>query len=60
MSASEKELDDLMYSSEYAEFIMENCHGERTICNGDTLIQAQEDLYLWSAFLESIGNCSEI
>jgi hypothetical protein len=53
--ASERELDELSYSSEYAEFIMANCHGERIICNGDTLIQAQEEFYLWEEFLESQG-----
>jgi hypothetical protein len=34
---------------------MDNCHGDRVICNGDTLIQAQEDFYLWEEFLESRG-----
>lgn len=43
------ELDD-----EYAEYIMNNCHGERIICNGDTLLEAQESHYLLEAFLESI------
>ena len=43
------ELDD-----QYAEYIMENCHGERVICNGDTLIEAMEDLYLLESFKESI------
>jgi hypothetical protein len=53
--ATGSELDELSYSSEYAEYIMDNCHGERVICNGDTLIQAQEDFYLWEEFLESVG-----
>ena len=53
--ATSSELDELSYSSEYAEYIMDNCHGERVICNGDTLIQAQEDFYLWEEFLESVG-----
>jgi hypothetical protein len=35
----------------YAEYIMEHCGGDRIICNGDTLIAAQEDGYLWDAFL---------
>jgi len=50
---TEAELDDLQYSEEYAQFIMDNCGGERVICNGDTLTQAMEDGYLWEAFLES-------
>jgi hypothetical protein len=53
--ATGAELDELSYSAEYAEYIMDNCHGERVICNGDTLIQAQEDYYLWEEFLESVG-----
>lgn len=52
---SEQELDDLRYSNEYAEYIMEHCQGDRVICNGDTLIEAMEDGYLWEAFLESKG-----
>jgi hypothetical protein len=52
---SEFDLDDLRMSEEYAEFIMNNCHGERVICNGDTLTVAMEDGYLWDAFLESKG-----
>jgi len=55
MCVAEQELDDLQYSEEYAEFIMDNCHGERVICNGHTLTVAMEDGYLWDAFLESKG-----
>jgi hypothetical protein len=43
------DLDD-----EYAEYIMKHCHGERVICNGSTLLEAQEDGYLLEAFLESL------
>ena len=53
--ATSSELDELAYSSEYAEYIMDNAAGERIICNGDTLIQAQEDFFLWENFLESRG-----
>ena len=53
--ATSSELDELSYSSEYAEYIMDNCYGDRIICNGDTLIRAQEDYYLWEEFLESRG-----
>lgn len=45
----------LQWSSEYAEFIMNNCGGERIICNGDTLIDAIEDGYLFDEFVQSIG-----
>lgn len=47
---------DLMYDnsyelfSEHAQYIMENCHGERVICNGDMLIVAQEEGYLYEDF----------
>lgn len=48
-------LDDLQYSDMYAEYIMENSKGDRAICNGDMLIEAMEEGYLWEEFLESIG-----
>jgi hypothetical protein len=35
---------------EHMEYIMENCQGERAICNGDSLIEAQEDGYLYEDF----------
>ena len=35
---------------EYMEYIMENCHGERVICNGDALIVASEEGYLYEEF----------
>lgn len=56
---NDTELDELNYSDEYAEYIMENAAGERVICNGDTLLQAQEDGYLFNKFLESLGFCME-
>ena len=34
----------------HMEYIMENCHGDRTICNGDSLIIALEDGYLYEDF----------
>lgn len=43
------ELDD-----DYAEYIMDNCGGERVICNGHTLLDAMEDGYLADAFLASL------
>jgi hypothetical protein len=52
---SSERLDELMFSSDYAEYIMDNCHGDRVICNGDTLLTAQEDMYLWEDFLYSKG-----
>ena len=49
---SESDLDDLMYSEEYAEYIMEHAAGDRLICNGDTLTIAMEDGYLFDDFIE--------
>lgn len=49
---------DTKYDADYAlqdlhmEYIMENCHGERAICNGDDLIVAVEEGYLYEAFRE--------
>ena len=31
---------------------MVNCGGERVICNGDTLIEAMEDGYLFDEFVQ--------
>ena len=47
------QIDDLMYSNEYAEFIMEHGKGDRVICNGHLLLEAMEDGYLFDEFLES-------
>jgi hypothetical protein len=49
------DIDDLQGSSEYAEYIMEHAAGDRIICNGDTLVIAMEDGYLFDDFLDSIG-----
>lgn len=44
------EVGDL--DNEYAEYIMDNHHGERVICNGDTLIEAMESFFLLDEFKE--------
>lgn len=49
------DFDSLATSQEYSEFIMRNCCGDRVICNGDQLLLAMEDGYLWSEFCASIG-----
>jgi hypothetical protein len=41
--------DEDMYAL-YMEYILENCQGERPIGNGDMLIEAAEDGYLYEAF----------
>lgn len=53
--AMEYGIDELMYSDEYADFIMSNGDGTRLICNGDMLIEAMESGYLFEEFLDSIG-----
>lgn len=49
-------IDDMQYSPEYAEYIMEHSKGDRIICNGDTLTQAMEDGYLFKEFSEHQKN----
>lgn len=49
-------VDVLYYSDEYADYIMRNYDpSERLICDGDTLLEAQEDFYLFEEFLASKG-----
>ena len=48
-SLSNREIDSLGESDEYAEFIMAN--GDRLICNGNMLLEAMEDGYLFDEFL---------
>ena len=48
---SNKEIDRLGDSEDYANYIMENCKGDRVICNGDMLLDAIEDGYLFDEFL---------
>lgn len=52
---TDQQLEDLSYSSEYAEYIMNNGdNSERNIHNGDSLLLAMEDGYLFDEFLESL------
>lgn len=46
---------ELMSSNEYAEYIYEHSAGDRAIGNGDALICAMEEGYLFDSFLESRG-----
>lgn len=59
------EFDALYDSSDdlvtlHCDYIMENCHGERAIGNGDMLINAMEDGYLYEEFRDAsilyVGN----
>lgn len=47
--------EDLCYSIEYAQYIMNNCGGDRLICDGDMLTIAMEELYLFEQFLEHLS-----
>ena len=51
---TEEQLEEFMYSEAYAEFIMENSKGDRVICNGHMLLDAQEHGYLFDEFLISL------
>jgi len=52
---TEAEAYDLWEGEGYAEYIMEHSAGDRIICNGDTLLDAMEDNYLWEDYLDSLG-----
>ena len=41
-------------NDEYADYIMNNCLGDRLICDGDMLIEAMEDFYLFDDFKDSL------
>jgi hypothetical protein len=56
-SLSNKELDRLSESDEYANFIMANCNRDRVIYNGDSLLCAMEDGYLFDEFLVDNKYC---
>lgn len=49
------DLDDQIVLDKYAEFIMNNSAGDRFICNGDDLLDAMEDQYLFEEFCASVG-----
>lgn len=54
-SGAFNEEEFLTYSEEYADYIMKHCGGDRVICNGDALTEAQESHYLFDEFLQSRG-----
>ena len=49
------EADALWEGEGYVNYIMEHSAGDRIICNGDMLIGAMEDNYLWEDYLDSLG-----
>ena len=50
----DRAFDNWELEDAYAEYIMERCGGDRMICNGDTLIEAMEDGYLFDSFKDSL------
>lgn len=46
--------DQGLLDDKYAEYIMENAAGDRVICNGDTLLCAMEDFYMFDSFKDSM------
>lgn len=46
---TESDLDDLMYSPEYADFLMEN--SDRQCGSGDQLIELMEEGYMFDKFV---------
>jgi len=50
LSRFEIDFDDGKFDTEYSDYIMANCGGDRLICNGDMLIDAIEDGYLYDDF----------
>ena len=51
---SAERLEDLAYSDEYAEYVMQNGDPEEVVvCNGDGLLEAMETGYLFKEFLAS-------
>jgi hypothetical protein len=54
VAAFEEAYEDGRLDMEYSEFIMNNCGGDRVIGNGDQLILAMEDFYLYEDFRDSM------
>ncbi len=46
--------DQGLLDQEYAEYLMENADSSRVICNGDTLLSAMEDSYMFDSFKDSM------
>jgi len=52
MSLQEMNVVELVYSTEYAEYIMS--YGDKQVCNSDMLLELMEKLYLFNEFVASI------
>lgn len=49
----EADFDELQFSPEYGEYIMD--HGDRMCCNGHMLTALQEEGYLFEQFVEHLA-----
>jgi len=58
-NATLNEMENAQGSNAYAEFIMNQGKDNRPICNGDMLIEAIEDGYLFEEFLNTLGLTDE-
>jgi hypothetical protein len=52
---TEDQAETLWEGDGYAEYIRKNADDSRVICNGDTLLEAMEDEYLFDEYLASLG-----
>jgi hypothetical protein len=52
--ATMTQLENLQESTEYADFLMDNCT-DRVICNGDALLDAIEVGHMFEDFLATLG-----
>ncbi len=50
----ETAFENYKLEDQYVDYIMEHAPGDRVICNGDTLIRAMEDGYLYEDFKDSL------
>jgi hypothetical protein len=50
---SQQQFEQDQYEQQYAEYIMEHCAGDRVISNGNDLLKAVEEGYLYTEFINS-------
>ena len=55
IEATLTQMENMQDSDAYVQYIMDNSAGERLICNGDTLLEAMEDGYLFEEFAATLG-----
>ena len=50
---SQQQFEQDQYEEQYGEYIMKNCAGDRVISNGNDLLKAVEEGYLYEEFINS-------